>query len=597
MGLRLYNEANCNEPSPKNTYMAGKDRIFYLNNPQADPSVRFFESTFVRILRDTKQAKAPVSQWVGQIRGMAQKGLKLSELDEISFFEALEALPQNQVMTKAELEAEFLRRQPRVKEVTLANPKFKSYHHNLKNEARYFEVLFILNSEATNIEDRIEEIESELEEFNFHPDKFVNEPEVVIRLTKEREMLMSRAPDAYDFKSHHYSETIEGKLGRNLMAHARCMLTSDGTWAIQEIQSDWAQRGRATNWASGFPRAPFVTDTERWSGLVLRRLIQRAALTSKVERVVWLRSWMRNGWMQAREAQEAPPAGQPDTRGDKLDDFYAKSLPKMVNKWISKAGVKCEHFDLDLAKGNSAKLKDCIGFKLTPEVREIMSQTQPLYSMAGVYAKPQPLDAQRVDFLKRHARVMTGARSINFLDKLYDISTGNQVAGRTFNRMIEIAMNAKDPESAINHESFHYVHEHLLTPEERRIVRLDFSEGTELHQRVTSALARRGEVNAALQCERPDECAAHGFALWMKKELSLEEAPSKNIFEAAGRVLRDVTNWVSRVVLNQPVQTPEELFAAVRDGIFAADPKRNVEVLQSVSGAEESGLAPSAPRG
>ena len=564
-----------------------QDQVLYLNKLD----MPYFESTFCRLLRDTKQAKAPVDQWIGQIRGMAQKGLKLSELDEVKFLEMLEIKDPKSVMTKDELEAAFLKLQPTVKEVTLAEPRFSAHHHRLKNERRYFEVLYILNSEAANIEDRVFEIESDLEDINLNPDLLSQDPERVIRLTREREALMSQAPVAYDFSSHHYSQVVQGKLGRNLLAHARCMLTADGTWAIQEIQSDWAQHGRTNNWNMNFPRAPFVTDTERWSSLVLKRLIQRAALTQSVNKVVWLRSWMRNGWLGNRAEQEAPAAGVEDKRRDKLDDFYAKTLPKIANKLLSKADVKCGYVRLEKVDGSF--LDDCIGFDITDKVRQIMGTTQPLYSMAGVYAKPAPLDPQRVEFLKRHARVMTGARSINFLDKLYDISTGNSVAGRTFGRMIEVALNAKDPEAAINHESFHYVFEHLLTPNEQRLVRLDFSEGSDLHTRVTSALARRGDLKAAMQCSRPDECAAHGFALWMGKELSFEKQPSRSIFEMAGRVLRDVANWVNRVVFNEPVQTPEDLYRAVRDGIFASDPNRDVEVLQQ-STLQGSQLRPQA---
>lgn len=551
-----------------------KNTVLYLNHPNTP----YFDSTFVRLLGESKQNKAPVEQWVGQIKGMAQKGLKMSELDEIGFMEALEALGSKEVLTKDELKGLFLKMQPTVKEVTLAVPKFKAHHHVLENEVRYFEILYILNSESANIDDRILAIEEELEEVNFRPEMLSEDPELVIRLTKEREALMVKAPTAYDFKHHHYSTVIDDNMGKNLLAHARCMLTKDGTWAIQEIQSDWAQHGRRANWSAAFPRGPFVTDTERWAGLVIRRLIQRAALTLPIKRVVWMRSWMRNGNLSNRSQQEAPPAGVEDNRQDKLDDFYAKTLPKIVNKITAKSDVKCGFFDLVGARG---ELKDCIGFEFNDKLREAMKKTQPLYSLAGVYSRPQPVDPDRLAFLKRHARVMTGARSIQFLDKLYDISTGNMVAGRVFNRMIEVALNAKDIESAVNHESFHYVHEHLLTGEERRLVRLDFGVGTDLHERVVSALARKGDLKAAMQCERPDECAAHGFALWMKNELSLERRPSRSLFESIGRTLKDVVSWVHRVALNQPVQTPEDLYAAVRDGIFAADAARSPEVLQS----------------
>ena len=105
------------------------------------------------------------------------------------------------------------------------------------------------------------------------------------------------------FRSSHFDEP-------NILAHIRFNERTDADGKrvlfIEEIQSDWAQKGRkvgfsnkpATHpagWAetndarstgAGIPSAPFVTKTESWAMLAFKRMIRYAA-ENGFDRIAW----------------------------------------------------------------------------------------------------------------------------------------------------------------------------------------------------------------------------------------------------------------------------------------------------------------------
>src|SRR3546814_17994342 len=90
------------------------------------------------------------------------------------------------------------------------------------------------------------------------------------------------------------------------------------------IQSDWAQRGRQSNFQDErFPEAPFVTNTELWSGLILRRQLQLAAMNPNCKQFGWIIPEMHNGGLT-----RANPG---------LNDFYLKILPTKIEQEIERA--------------------------------------------------------------------------------------------------------------------------------------------------------------------------------------------------------------------------------------------------------------------
>jgi GGDEF domain-containing protein len=107
----------------------------------------------------------------------------------------------------------------------------------------------------------------------------------------------SRPKRTDDFRSSHYDQP-------NILAHIRFneRQYADGKRVlfIEEIQSDWGQKGRKDGFnapvqmpdgssrtaTTGAPFAPFVGKTEAWVALALKRMI-RYAVDNKFDRVAW----------------------------------------------------------------------------------------------------------------------------------------------------------------------------------------------------------------------------------------------------------------------------------------------------------------------
>jgi hypothetical protein len=597
------------------------DAVKYLNdgNPPA------FFSRLLDLLQRSKQSKAPASQWLPMIEAFTQKGVKKAELEESGALAFLASLNSADVLTKDALIEEIRRRHYTVKEVLLGSPKYPSYR---QPGGEYREYLYIANSERDNVQDALDEVNFEMEELAFNPELALLQPELIVRLEKRREMLMSKVSDAIEFTGHHFHDKIQGRYGKNLLAHCRVSIHGD-TYFIDEIQSDWAQRGRRYDW-KGIVRGPLVTSTEAWAGMVLRRQMQIAASMPGIKRLAWITESMRNGGRQDLEAEVAketqrktyrdylkseveqrlasigadrmtdeeraaarrllePAIAQEAARrglsepADMLNDFYIAVLPKLADKALAKSGAKTgfQEFVLDKVRSTGSYGSGVVeqpnvvkvpAIEFTPQVKDILSAPQPLYSRAPVRVGPVDLDAREKEIARAIARteeMLGSARHLRFARHVYDVATGHRVAGRYVNRLIQVSLGAADIVEATEHECFHFATDNLLTWQEVEMLRTEFARGGELNAAVRCALKARGMGEAASQCDDPMEAAAHGFTLWARGYLDVGTARSQGLFSDLVNLARDCVAWFKRTVLQQRCTSVEEVFEALSSGSLA----------------------------
>ncbi len=528
-----------------------RDSVYYLD-PIKDSTNVF--SRLCELVRESKQNVAPGNQWLGQIRGFTQKGVKQAEIDDIEIAAWLEQRGTEKV-SKADLLAQIERRIPRIKVVDLARPMYAQWC-SLKGQ--YTERLYVLTSEAMWVDDQIEDLYFRMEELGFDPTPLMQDPDLVDRLERELTELKQLRTKSWDFRAHHFSDSIKAH-GKNLMAHARFVRQGD-LFFIQEIQSDWAQKGRRSGWRNNYPRAPFVTQTEQWAGLVLKELFQTAARDPSILRVAWLRSYMRNGWNRTQ-----------DQEGDNLAEFYDNIVRRLADKHLAKTDTK---IGLVRVTDKAGAEHEVLGFAMTDRARETLVKAFPLYSRSRLMpAAYRRIDADRereirAEVLRECEAMLGSAHMVRFFNRLYDIASGNEVAGRYWNDAIEISMRAVDPLSVARHEAMHFAYDKLLMPHERLVLDMAFFPGGELNRRTRDRLVELGQHAAAEECKNPKECAAYAFELWCKGEIDLHEEP-RNIFEAVVRVLVEIGNWIRKMVRPDEAQTAQQVFEHLQSGILA----------------------------
>lgn len=533
------------------------DKVSYLTPNIGRPESMDEDTLYSRLLRsiyDIKQERAGAAQWIGIINGLTQKGVKLAEIEDSSAIDFLKTFSPSERIEKSALLNHIIGRLPRIKCVDLGQPAYAGWKNI--SDSDYGERFYILSSEGMVADDRLEDLLFRIEDLGFNPGPLLSDPDIVDRLEGEMALIKKTRPQMYDFTAHHYSEQVKNH-GKNLMAHARTSIRDD-LFFVEEIQSDWAQRGRSSNWASNYPKAPFVTNTEQWSGVVLRDLMHQAASNPQCKRFAWINSNMRNGW----------DAG-PNAEHDDLSTFYATIVKKLATKTIEKADGKVAPMDVATKNG----VKTVLGFEMTDKVRAALVKALPMYSREallprGTYlADPERWD-ERTRVVQSCAPMLGSAHTIRFVAKVYDLSQGMEIAGKYLNRGIELSLRAKDLTRVARHEAWHFADENFLLPHEKREMRLVFSSGSELNQRTQAVLRSMGEEDAAAQCIDDKECAAHAFSLWCDGALTLDEKP-KSIFESVLKSLNAMADWLEEKVFGVKVQKPEDLFTAMRDGVLA----------------------------
>jgi hypothetical protein len=170
-------------------------------------------------------------------------------------------------------------------------------------------------------------------------------------------------------------------------------------------------------------------------------------------------------------------------------------------------------------------------------------------------------------FARTH-HLLGSASHLRLAKQLYDIATGQEVAGRYINRMIQVSMKSADPRAALDHEAFHFAFDQLLSDQDRYTVSRDFAPGTVLNARVQDLLMRNNCRAAAMQCSSAEECAAHAFAMHCNGEFEFD-TPARGIFQRIKEVLLDCAALVYKVSGQTQSKTTQQVFAALDSGGYA----------------------------
>jgi hypothetical protein len=97
---------------------------------------------------------------------------------------------------------------------------------------------------------------------------------------------------------------------------------------------------------------------------------------------------LRNGWQTGEES-------------DDLQTFYDTIIRKLTQKLIDKAGGRITTMTIETKNGP----RDVLGFEMTPEVRETLKDSMPLYSPRWPGQIPPPVATPNSP--RQDARIMT----------------------------------------------------------------------------------------------------------------------------------------------------------------------------------------------
>lgn len=542
----------------------------YLNYGDLSANETPFYSQLARTLAGG-QKKMPAKQWGPYINALTNKGVKKLEIDDSKILQYIAAQPEDKSITREELVNKVNESLYTIKEYDLVKPRYSGFSHTRDRGHSYQETLYILNSPRMNIDDRLAEIRFELEELDLDMSLLAENPMLAVDLHKERTELKSRRNMALHHQISHFQGIQDPETGQhieNVLGHAR-VSTRGSLLFIEEIQSDWGQRGRRHEWRD-IPKAPYISTTESWAGLLLRRQLQRAAQNPAIETVVWMKGGMENGSRSGRNQG--------------LVDFYEKILPKLADKAVAGSGEKAKFISVKLTStGNEIELP---GLVITESVRQKLTQSQPLYSKDLIEPKiegvPMSMDERRkLNKQLQQAREMLGDHvSVVLAERILDVATGQEVAGQTIPvlRMVQASLRARNPGLALNHEAYHYAHEELIGPFDQELIERAFEDGSRLNNKVRMALVKSGaSPEAVAQCDDSKEAAAYGFALWKRGDIALTAAQAHKhefagdtiIDQSVGKIFRKVEGamiclglWAKRVLgLDEKERQAEKVYS------------------------------------
>lgn len=575
-----------------------------------------FYSRLHQMLMTGNQGKGPPKQWAALIKSLQTKGLRRSELEDSNILAALEAsdaksLTKEQVaglvLSGLPTVKELQLSQPRYAAYRHPGGVYKEFLYVLNSQRDNVE------DELSELEYRLEQVQYDAADLAFSLEALMDDPELPRKMQRQMQALRELLPKAWDYRAPHFQDALDGTIDKNVMAHAR--ITERGSlYFVEEIQSDWAQqggkasraaarqevlamlceklgnvsqdesqlllaaikakanleirgvaykpndpdvlaaaeRGRAQGWTDRVPAAPFVTNTEEWSGLILRRQMQRAAMLPGVSQFAWITQSMRNGGRFGG--------------GQSLDDFYTTILPKLADKLLKPFGAKVRLGEIDL---NGAK-HTVPTFEMTPEVKDALRGPMPLYSLSPVWKSARNGQEEVNRVLAECGLMMGTTRHIKLMNELYDIATHRQVAGKYINNGILLNLHAQNLDRVARHEAWHFAAESMLTVEERVFMQGQFASHKALARRTQQTLIQLGEIEAARQCVHPEECAAHAFSLWSTGQMEIDEPQPRGIFEEVWSVLRDCGRWLAERVTGTKAPTTASIFEALGSGHMAA---------------------------
>lgn len=534
--------------------MSRTSNVTYLNLP----SSMHFYSPLRKAIADG-QKRAPAKQWPNIIKSLRNKGVKEAEINDSKILELIEAKGDGPV-TREEVIALLDENNPFIKEIAPSKKKFQRYSH-ARHGSNYQERLFTLASHKEFLEDLLLDIDFELDDLDFYPERLIANPLLAQELYKKKVETQNKI-NAENINSRtslaHYSDIVDpdtGKPIKNLLFHTRTSLQDNGTtFFVEEVQSDWAQRGRRNDWVA-VEKGPFVTNTDLWTSLAFKRLMQLAAQNPKIKRFMWITGDYRNG-------------GRFITN-DGLNDFYIKVVGKNVNRVLSGTGTKCDFQKIKLGEEDA----ELPGFEMTDAVRKKLLAPLPLYSrdaMRGeLELKAQQRLAEQMKPMVNQAQLMLGdSASIKLLGAMMD-ADNNPVAGQFFGHCIDVSLSGSNPVRALSHECWHYAYEHLLTGDERRVADSAFNDQG-LLTRLQEAMKNGGFTQDAIdQCSDPMEAVAHAYSLWVSGEFTLGSQDPDLLNSAFTRTKKAFTNLHEQIDATFTTEAETELlglFNALSDG-------------------------------
>jgi hypothetical protein len=489
-----------------------------------------------------KQPRLPAQQWAHIIKGLAQKGVKGVEIEDSKVLPWLEEQGKQQLTR--EVVAEFVSFSlPSIKETRLSgsDAAYRNYSWVSAGDD-YNESLFYFPTVTEDYSDRIADLDEAISALNFDFDALGQDPEAVFRLDSKREDLLRKQKLAQTSAgrtggpSTHFSSRLQEICpdARADFAHMRwSVMDFDGakTLFLHEMQSDWAQRGRKAEWTGKYKKAPLVTETEHWTGFLLRR-----AMSLAVENNCTHLSWINGKHMVN---------GGKAHGSDGLDEFYLRIVPSIAKKLAKPFQSELALKDVIL-KGASQRLAV---MPVTAQMKSSFSNV-PVYSYARV-VKDASFDlvrsAQMQKALQLHADRMFGpehAMRVRVVSAILNACDSHEPAGALLGRVAKIAFGAGDPVSALNHEAFHFANHYHFDVRQREAIARQFAPGSPLLLRTTRVLMSQGEVAAAQQCAgNPEEAAAHAFALWKNGHLSLAKLTK---LAGSEESRRGITNVLSK---------------------------------------------------
>lgn len=191
----------------------------------------------------------------------------------------------------------------------------------------------------------------------------------------------------------------------------------------------------------------------------------------------------------------------------------------------------------------------------------------------------------KIEQAHESVRIMTGsAKNLALYREVIDIASRQKVAGKYINKMIMASLDAHDLVEVAEHEAFLFAEDVMMEEHERAMIRRVFAPGSEMAIRVQTALTQRGMYSLASQCHDPVEIAANAFTLWRSGAISVQEPQAQGLFKDIVEAFKMCTRWLRQVVLDQQIQTPEQLFTALEEGDLAERQAVEQQQRQSITG-------------
>ncbi|MHB8388037.1 MAG: PLxRFG domain-containing protein [Acidobacteriaceae bacterium] len=339
----------------------------------------WYRSELNRQVEGLPMKSAPAKGWKDSIKGLLAKGLvKQVELDAVGLDDFLD-LHQGK-MTKDQVMSFLRENGVRVEEVVKEGNATRFAGYQLPGGKNYREMLLTLpheaESEGTSVRAERLAQESGVDWNALGPNgrqRFYDEAD---RLHKNKEA----------FYAGHFDEA-------NILAHVRFndRIDAEGKRVLflEELQSDWAQKGRKEGFIappSNVPSAPFVTETEAWVSLALKRMIRYAA-EGGYDRVAWTR-----GDQQVARYNEA--------LRKQVDHIEWKKTPEGVHLVGRKGGQRV----VDTIKHENV-VSDAIGKSMADKIKNDPAESGVIEGdnisiadtgMAGFYDRIMPSVANKV---------------------------------------------------------------------------------------------------------------------------------------------------------------------------------------------------------